>query len=244
MQMAENFLHRGKIADLGRYFITTFVRAAAETLPPGSTVLDAGAGECAYKPFFAHCEYQAVDLAVGEDRWNYSHLDFVAPLDDLPMADGCYDAVLCTQVLEHVPNPGDCLLELLRVLKPGGRLFLTVPMAHPEHQVPYDYYRYTSYGLRYLLDQAGFDAPVQLEPMGGIFTRWAYELPRAMAIFPGTGLKQGPIRWQGIALSPLRFTTLGLVRLIQKLLLALERFDRQKDDPFGWQVVARKGVDC
>jgi SAM-dependent methyltransferase len=185
-----------------------------------------------------------VDLAVGEDRWNYSHLDFVAPLDDLPMADGCYDAVLCTQVLEHVPNPGDCLLELLRVLKPGGRLFLTVPMAHPEHQVPYDYYRYTSYGLRYLLDQAGFDAPVQLEPMGGIFTRWAYELPRAMAIFPGTGLKQGPIRWQGIALSPLRFTTLGLVRLIQKLLLALERFDRQKDDPFGWQVVARKGVDC
>jgi hypothetical protein len=61
-----------------------------------------------------------------------------------------------------------------------------------------------------------------------------------MAIFPGTGLKQGPVCWQGIALAPLRFSFLGVIRLGQLLLLALERFDRQKDDPFGWQVVARK----
>jgi SAM-dependent methyltransferase len=241
MQIAEDFSRRSKIVDLGRFWVTRFVRDAAAALPPGSTVLDAGAGECVYKPFFAHCEYQSVDLAVGEERWNYAHLDYVAPLDALPMADGTYDAVLCTQVLEHVPNPGDCLRELQRVLKTGGRLFLTVPMAHPEHQAPHDYYRYTSFGLRYLLDHAGFATFERLDPMGGMFTRWAYELPRAMAIFPGSGLKQGPVCWQGIAILPLRFTVLGLVRLSQRLLLALERFDRRKDDPFGWQVVARKG---
>jgi len=240
MQIAEDFSHRGKIVDLGRFWITRFVRTAAESLPAGSTVLDAGAGECVYKPFFAHCGYQSVDLAVGEERWNYAHLDFVAPLSDLPMADGSYDAVLCTQVLEHVPNPEDCLQELQRVLKPGGRLFLTVPMAHPEHQAPFDYYRYTSFGLRYLLDRAGFADVERLEPMGGLFTRWAYELPRAMAIFPGTGLKRGPVLWRGIALLPLRLVTLGVIRLAQRLLLAFERFDQQKNDPFGWQVVARK----
>lgn len=239
MQISEDFLGRSRISDLGRACVSGFVRQAAASLPAGSRVLDAGAGECAYKPLFAHCRYQSVDLAVGESQWNYAHLDFVAPLHALPMADDSYDAVLCTQVLEHVANPLDCLREMRRVLKSGGQLFMTVPMSHPEHQVPYDYYRFTSYGLRLLCEQAGF-GELRIVPFGGMFTRWAYELPRAMAIFPGTGLRRGRLRWQGLALAPLRLAALVLVRVLQHLLLGLERFDRAKDDPFGWQLTARK----
>ena len=239
MQVNEDFLGRSRISDLGRAFVSDFVRQVAAALPADSCVLDAGAGECAYKPLFAHCRYQSVDLAVGEQQWNYAHLDFVAPLHDLPMADATYDAVLCTQVLEHVANPLECLRELQRVLKPGGQLFMTVPMAHPEHQVPYDYYRFTSYGLKLLCEQAGF-GELCIAPFGGMFTRWAYELPRAMAIFPGTGWRQGRLGWKGVALFPLRLAALILIRLTQRLLLALERFDHAKDDPFGWRLTARK----
>ena len=242
MQVAEDFLRRSRIADLGRYYVTAFVREVAANLPAGSKILDAGAGECAYKPLFAHCRYHSVDLAVGDEHWNYGHLDFVAHLDALPMDDATYDAVLCTQVLEHVPNPQECLREMARVLKAGGKLFLTVPMAQSEHQAPYDFFRYTSFGLKHLCDQAGFGDLVIRPLGGGMFTRWAYELPRAMAIFPGTGMRLGRLSWKGLLLAPLRLVALCIVRFTQLLLLVLEYFDHAKDDPFGWQLTARKIV--
>jgi len=143
----ENFSTRSKIQDVGRWYVTRFVENVARGLPAGSSILDAGAGESVYKKYFSHCNYKAIDLAVGESRWNYANLDYVGSLHEMPIEDDLFDAVLCTQVLEHLEWPRESVKEMHRVLKPGGKLYMTVPMAQNEHQVPYDFFRYTSYGI-------------------------------------------------------------------------------------------------
>lgn len=220
----EDFSSKPKIKDIGRWYVTKFVESVSQSLPPGTSILDAGAGECAYKKYFSHCKYVSVDLAIGEDNWNYNNLDYIAPLDNLPLDDNSFDAVLCTQVLEHLERPGEAVKELYRVLKPGGKLFLTAPMAHNEHQVPYDFYRYTSYGLKSICEHAEFHE-IMIIPFGGMFTRWAYEIPRIISLFPSAGIKSGKLQFKGFVLLPLRAGCLLVVRIVQKIFLILDRFD-------------------
>ena len=78
-------------------------------------------------------------------------MDHVCDLSQIPVESGKYDLVLMTQVLEHLPEPAKVLRELYRVLKPGGTLWLSTPFYYEEHEVPYDFYRYSQYGLRHFL---------------------------------------------------------------------------------------------
>lgn len=239
MELNEDFSNRSKLSDVGRWFVNNFVKQVAVEVPRGSLILDAGAGECVYKKHFSHCDYKAVDLAVGEQLWNYQNLDYIAPLDKLPIDNESFDAVLCTQVLEHLERPRESVQEFHRVLKKGGKLYLTAPMAHTEHQTPYDFFRYTSFGLRSILTEAGFKQ-FSIEPFGGMFTRWAYELPRALSVFPSLRSPSGAISAKGIAFFPLKASSYAAIRASQSLLLMLERFDKEKNDPFGWSVIAIK----
>ena len=237
--ITEDFSTRGKLQDVGRWYITRFVQSLARSLSAGTRILDAGAGEGVYKKYFTHCDYKTIDLAVGEARWNYNALDYVGPLHEMPIEDGAYDAVLCTQVLEHLEWPRESVREMHRVLKPGGKLYLSVPMSHTEHQIPHDYFRYTSFGLRSICQHAGFNE-VTVAPMGGIFVRWAYELPRALGFFPSVRSAQGGLNPKGVVLLPLRWASLGLIRLMQCFFLWADRIDAAKNDPFGWTCVAAK----
>lgn len=74
---------------------------------------------------------------------------------DAGLRDRYFDAILLIQVLEHLPNPIDILRKLSALLKPNGKLYVSVPMSQSVHQVPFDYYRYTPYGLRYIGSEAG-----------------------------------------------------------------------------------------
>jgi SAM-dependent methyltransferase len=74
-----------------------------------------------------------------------------------PLDSSSFDVVLCNQVLEHVFNPEEFLDEVNRVLKPNGKLILTVPFVWDEHEQPFDYARYSSFGLAHLLKNAGFE---------------------------------------------------------------------------------------
>lgn len=232
MHINEDFTAYSKVADIGRWYVTQFVRQAAQQISRDAYLLDAGAGECVYRKFFPHCRYVGLDLAVGEPRWNYRNLDCIASLERLPFADASFDAVLSTQTLEHLDQPAECVHEIFRVLKPHGRLFLTAPMAHAEHQQPYDFFRYTSFGLCSLCRRAGF-CEIAVRPFGGMFTRWAYELPSALSIFPRAGLTR-------LMLLPLKAITFVYVRMAQHLLLSLDRFDHAREYPFGWSLVATK----
>jgi len=235
----EDFLARNKIDDVGRWYVNHFVKEVAQSLPEGISLLDAGAGECVYKKLFFHCRYKSIDLAVGESRWNYGNLDYVGPLHDMPIDDGIFDVVLCTQVLEHLEWPRESVKEMHRVLKPGGKLYITAPMAHPEHQAPYDFFRYTSFGLASICKHAGF-REIKITPFGGLWVRWAYELPRALAFFPSAGIRSKNPSLIGITILPCKLAVFTLIRLLQIVFLWLDRIDKQKDDPFGWSCVATK----
>jgi SAM-dependent methyltransferase len=139
-----------------RQSILEFAIRAAQEIPAGSRLLDVGAGNSPYRELFAHLTYESND-------WQHSmhpgarSVDHVGPAHAIPVGDAEYDAVLCTQVLEHVANPQDVLNELHRLLKPGGRLYMTVPLAWELHELPFDFFRYTPPGLAAMLGKAGFE---------------------------------------------------------------------------------------
>jgi SAM-dependent methyltransferase len=84
----------------------------------------------------------------------------------LPYPDGSFDTVLCTQVLEHVPDAELAMAEIARVLRPGGHALVTVPFLYPTHEAPYDFWRYTHHGLAGLVGRHGLE-PLAVEAQGG-----------------------------------------------------------------------------
>ncbi len=102
----------------------------------------------------------------------------------LPFASGAFEASLNVVTLEHVREPARVLAEIARTLAPGGRFLLIAPHEWEEHQQPHDYYRYTRYGLEYLLRQAGFEG-IEVRPVGGFFRLLSRRLFNALQFFPG-----------------------------------------------------------
>ena len=135
--------------------LIAFVTEVASGLPAGTRVLDAGAGEAPYRELFAHCDYVTADWE-NSPHALASASDIVGSLEALPVAARSFDAVVSTQVLEHVAEPLLVLRELHRVLRPAGKLYLTVPFVGELHEEPHDFFRYTPHGLRHLLTSAGF----------------------------------------------------------------------------------------
>jgi SAM-dependent methyltransferase len=121
-------------------------------------IVDVGCGAQPYRPLLpAQAEYIGIDTADAKEHFGYEipNVRFFTR-DVWPIDDASADMVLCTETLEHVPDPGITLREAFRCLKPGGTLLLTVPFAARWHFIPYDYWRYTPSGLDRLLGQAGF----------------------------------------------------------------------------------------
>jgi SAM-dependent methyltransferase len=213
---------------LERQSIFEFVASCAQQLDSGSRVLDAGAGEAPYRELFEHCDYRTADWAKSVHPGARS-ADIIAPLDALPLADASFDAVLCTQVLEHVSDPVGVLGELLRVLRPGGHLWLTVPLTWPLHEEPFDFFRYTPYGLTSLLERAGF-ADIEIVPRNGYFVTMAQLLRLA-----GVAIGWPEDRYIGVRAR--------LIEDLARLADQLERFDHldeQRTFPLGYQVAARR----
>ncbi|MEP7365428.1 MAG: class I SAM-dependent methyltransferase [Acidobacteriota bacterium] len=155
----------------------------AERLGVGARVLDAGAGEGQYAHHFKGQRYTGVDLGIGDAAWNYAGLDCVGDLERLPFADGRFDGCLNVVTLEHVKDPQRVLCELGRVLRAGGELLVVAPHEWEEHQEPHDYWRFTRYGLRMLLERAGFEE-ITVEPVGGFFRLLARRLAHAPRMLP------------------------------------------------------------
>jgi len=173
----------GKLQGLGARLLPKFVLARldpvekrisdevsrfARSLPEGAVVLDAGAGEARFRARFSRQRYLALDNRQGDLAWNYSGLHIVGNLLDLPLRGDACDAILNVVVLEHAPDPSRVLLELRRVLRPGGRLLIMVPLIWEVHQAPNDYFRFTRYGFESLLAGAQFEI-ASLIPVGGYF---------------------------------------------------------------------------
>jgi|KBSMisStandDraft_5_1062788.scaffolds.fasta_scaffold61678_4 SAM-dependent methyltransferase len=146
-----------------------WVKTQAALLPKGSWVLDAGAGASKYRPYFSHCRYETQDFCQYQGSLvNYLEpINYVSEITAIPLPAQSLDAILCTEVIEHVIDPMAALKEFARLLKPGGRLFLSAPLLSSLHMEPYHFYGgFTHHWYRHWFAHTGF-AIDEIKPVGG-----------------------------------------------------------------------------
>jgi len=141
--------------------------------------------------------------------------DIAADLNDpLPIRDAAADTVLALSVLEHLREPEHLLREAFRIMKPGAFLYVAVPFQWWVHEAPQDYYRFTRFGLEYLLAKAGFER-VEVQETSGFWAMWFLKLN-----YQTTRLLVGPAPLRGLiraCLLPLWFSTQVLAPLLDRL---------------------------
>ena len=157
-------------------------------LPQGLRILDAGAGELRNKPLCAHLDYVSQDFCqykgIGDgyglqtETWDTKGIDLICDITSIPQPSASFDVILCSEVLEHVPDPTKALDEFTRLLKPGGRMILTVPFASIVHLSPYYYSTgFSRYWYEHHLPLRGFTIE-ELTANGDWFTYCRQEMIR------------------------------------------------------------------
>jgi SAM-dependent methyltransferase len=214
-----SFQHRVFVdpSDHGFIAVSLIERSIAVLAPElGGDFLDVGCGDQPYIPYFQHVSRRTAcdfDAKRGE-------VDFACPADKVPLPDASIDSILCTEVLEHVPDPLAVWNEFYRLLRPGGKVLLTTPMYWPPHELPYDFYRYPEQGLRRLVEESGFEL-LAILPRGGPWAMWGQVTMHV---------------WQ-------RFFLFAWQRsLWNRLILAMDRWTKFPRITLGWTVLARKPV--
>jgi SAM-dependent methyltransferase len=214
------------VFDLDTFTIRRAVRRFSSTVEPQRRLLDVGAGQNPYASYFAHCRYESCDFGGAEEFHGapVPEHTFRCSLDAIPVLDGAYDAVLCTEVLEHVKSPQAALSEIYRVLRPGGSALITVPQGYGLHGEPFHYSNFTRYGLDLLLRGAGF-REVRIKERGGYF--WHLYDRIALAV-PRMG-RQNVLT--GVLLLPLHIV---LAYVLGPICLALDPVDRDRKWTLGY----------
>jgi len=217
-----------------------WLKATLKSIPAGLRILDAGAGELANKKYCSHleyvsqdfCEYKGVGDSLGlqTGTWDNHNIDIVSDISRIPEEDETFDVILCSEVLEHVPNPVMALSEFNRLLKKGGLLIVTAPFCSLTHFSPYHYSTgFNCYFYELHLDQLGFEG-IEISHNGNYFEYIGQEVRRVASVADRyTPLR---IRW--------------VEKLAVKVLLrALNRFskkDRGSEELlcYGYHVMAKK----
>ena len=151
----------------------------------------------------------------------------------IPKDDNTYDIVICNEVLEHINEPSDALKEIYRIIKPGGKLFITTTQCHGLHQEPHNYFNYLSYGLEYILKKNKFRS-INIFALGGIFHLLGKVLQNTLNF---TFYKKSIIR---IILYPLEFALRILLLIISFILFYADSFDRMKKWTINYGCICTK----
>ncbi len=212
-------------------------------------MLDVGCSERPYGSVFApHVErYVGLDyppalLDKQPDLWEIldraqGYVDVFGDGRRLPFADESFDTVLATEVLEHVLSPGTVVQEMARVLKPEGRLLVTVPFLQPLHEMPWDYYRYTPFALRNLVEESGLvvetleargNSSLAMGALGSQFLLRSFGARKRQA--DGSVI---PSLWKSVFVFP-------LAACLQSAFYLLSKFTRDDVVALGYCLVARK----
>lgn len=189
-------------------------------------LLDIGCGNKPYREMFA----PYVTAHFGTD---YSDTEFQGVMDvaadatALPFAANSFDTLLCTEVIEHVPNPALAFAEMARVLKPGGYLLLTTPQTWETHRAPYDFFRYTRFGLHHLATTHDLEVVKMVTHTGAGST-----IGQLLSVF-----LFGPFVYKPavIQIVPALFC-----QLVMTAFSLLDNFDRQRNLTLGYVMLARK----
>jgi len=133
------------------------------------TIYDLGCGEQPYKEYLLQLAKQYIGVDWSDTLHDLS-ADIIADLNKvLPIESNVADTVISLSVMEHLCEPQSMLNEAYRILKEGGYIVLQVPFQWMVHEAPYDYFRFTPYGLKYLFEKAGFQE-IQVEAGNGFFS--------------------------------------------------------------------------
>jgi len=225
---------------VNEHFRQQWLKEALAALPVGARILDAGAGELRNKEYCVHLSYVSQDFcqydgqrggAVGEglqdDHWDTSRIDLVGDITAIPAPAASFDVILCSEVLEHVPEPTHALDEFNRLLKPGGILIITAPFGSNVHMAPYHFCTgFSKYWYEYHLPLRSFQI-TKLVPNGD----WYAVLRQELSRLGGLERQRGNWSW------PLAYAYSLLGMAYFKL-----RGDKHAQDLacFGWHCVAIK----
>jgi len=215
-EMRQFYKYEGKLAT---YPIIEFIAKYSNRCY--GKLVDIGCGNKPYMDYFAR-----VDKVIGLDIAN-DKADIVANAKSLPVKSNSIDVVLCNQVIEHESEPEKIIAEIPRILKEGGILFLSAPQMGRLHGEPNDYYRYTKWGLKYLLEKNGMKIEV-IEPHGGIFRSIGSHLDFFIIDYFG---KSNCLK------NILRYTIINMNNFIFDLLDKLMCWEK---DTLGYNVIAKK----
>lgn len=221
-------------------FRNQWLEQTLKNIPSGLKILDAGAGELANKKYCTHLEYVSQDFcqydgigdgqALQMDSWDTSHIDIVSDIISIPIDNDHFDIVLCSEVLEHLPDPLAALTELTRVLKPTGKLILTAPFCSLTHFAPYHFASgFNQYYYKIHLAKLNYEI-LEITENGNFFEYIAQEVHRTPAIVKKYTSSQFSI----------------VERIAQKIFLnALARFSKKDTKSkeilcFGYHVIAIK----
>jgi SAM-dependent methyltransferase len=195
-----------------------WIENTLKKIPSGLTILDAGAGESQFKKFCSHLHYVSQDFGQYEGKgevglhtgtWDNSKLDIVSDITAIPRPDHSFDAIMCTEVLEHVPDAVAALTELNRLLKHGGYLLITAPFASLTHFAPYHFATgFNRFFYEHHLAKFGYNI-VELDLNGNYFEFVAQEVRR---------IKRMGKEYTGTKMSLLdKIFTHGLLLTLQRL---------------------------
>lgn len=204
-------------------FLADRVMAMADEIGAGTRVLDIGAGEAPYGRILKHADYVATDLVWSSDRHDFSEIDVVTDATEVAISSSSFDVALSFVVFEHVSEPSRAAAELARVLRKGGTMYALIPLVRPEHMAPFDFHRFTRYGIRRMFESVALRV-VEIAPSNGSFwtgVRYAREEALMRPI-----RKHGRHSWKAILLN--RFWWL----LFSPLLWYARRSDHRYGDNF------------
>lgn len=174
-----------------RAYVDTFLAREVERLPAGAALLDLGGHKGRKRGRFDVSAYPlrvtCANITVAKGA------DVQADAALLPFAPAAFDAVLCAELLEHVPDPRPVLAQVRRVLRPGGTLLITVPFLYRMHADPFDFGRYTDGWWRAVLVETGFGV-ARLEKQGLYFGVLADMIGQAADLFAVRPLRS-PVEW-------------------------------------------------
>lgn len=193
-------------------------------------VYDLGCGTRPYE----HDIMQNADGYVGVD-WSNTlhalHAEIVADLNQpLPIESSVANTVVSFQVLEHLSEPQTMVNEAFRILRGGGRVIISVPFQWWVHEAPYDYFRYTRYGLEHMLAKAGF-VDIQVKAVTGFWVMWVLKFNYQTSRY---------IRGRRPTRMLMRVLLTPLWLIGQAIAPILDKIDFNEDETAGYYVTARK----
>jgi len=180
------FLPRWYSVFINPYFISrrsllVSIKKFASETDKDAVILDVGCGIKPYRAFFASTQYTGIDIQGGGHSDEAKEVTRYFDGYTIPFPDNSFDTLLCTEVLEHADDPEMLVAECARVLKKGGRAYFSMPFVYPEHEVPYDFRRFTHFEHQRLFAKNNF-LNITTEKttgffgtFGQIFSVWVFE---------------------------------------------------------------------